>query len=216
MVGQRNHLAALADARLDVGDVAHLAGAVDDDEQLVLRHAEEHQVVDDAALVVEQQAVALLAHGQVDHVHGHQALEGGSSIGADQAQLAHVRDVEQAGFLARVQVLGHQARRVLHGHGVTGERHHAGAQFDVQRVEGRGEQGCGGRCGHNNSRANGGRGTNATGFALLSALPERFTAAPWLARAACSFGGWPVRCARPPLSSKGTPASLRAVASPFA
>jgi len=55
------------------------------------------------------------------------------------------------------------------------------------------------------------------GFALLSALPERFTAPPWLAAAACSFGGWPARCAaRPPLSSKGTPASLQAVASPFA
>jgi hypothetical protein len=56
-----------------------------------------------------------------------------------------------------------------------------------------------------------------TGFALLSALPERFTAAPWLAvRFAPSVDGLNTRCGGPSLSSKGTPASLRAVVSPFA
>jgi hypothetical protein len=140
LVGQRSHLAALADARLDVGDVAGLAGAVDDHEQRVVALVEEHQVVDDAALVVQQQPVALLAHGQVDHVHGHQRLERCGGIGADQVELAHVRHVEQARRRARVVVLGHQAGGVLHGHGIAREGHHAGAQLDVQGVEGGGEQ----------------------------------------------------------------------------
>ena len=83
---------------------------------------------DAAAFVIEQQAVALLARSQVDHVHRHQALERGRCIGSDQAQLAHVRDVKQAGCGAGVQVLGHQACRVLHRHRVTGKRHHARAQ----------------------------------------------------------------------------------------
>jgi hypothetical protein len=96
LLGQGDDLAALADAGLDVGDVGHLAGAVDDDEQ-VLAAVDEHQVVEDAALVIEQQAVALLVQAQADHVDRHQGFEGGGGVGADQAQLAHVRDVEQAG-----------------------------------------------------------------------------------------------------------------------
>ncbi len=82
MVGHRQHLAARTDPRLDVRDVGHLAGAVDDDEQRVVALVEEHQVVEDAAFVVQQQAVALLARRQADHVDRHQALEGGGGIGA--------------------------------------------------------------------------------------------------------------------------------------
>jgi hypothetical protein len=72
-LGHGDDLAARADFGLDVGDVAHLAGAVDDDEEVVgVVAVDEHQVVDDAARVIEQQAVALLAGGQVDHVDRHQ------------------------------------------------------------------------------------------------------------------------------------------------
>jgi hypothetical protein len=115
-LGHGDDFAARADFGLDVRDVAHLAGAVDDHEQpgdarVAAAAVEEHQVVDDAAFVIEQQAVALLAGGQVDHVDRHQRLERGRRVGAYQAQLAHVGHVEQAGGLARVQVLGHQARR---------------------------------------------------------------------------------------------------------
>ena len=60
------------------------------------------------ALIGQQQAVALLAGGQADHVHGNQRFERGSGIGPDQAQLAHVRHVEQAGGVARVVVFGHR------------------------------------------------------------------------------------------------------------
>ena len=131
-----------------MGNVAHLAGTVHDHEQrgLAIHHAlvEKHQVVDDRAFVSEQQPVALFAHGQVDHVHRHQGFKRRCGVRADQLELAHVRDVKQARRAARVLVFGHQASGVLHGHGVAGERHHAGAQLDVQGVQGRGEQGGGG------------------------------------------------------------------------
>ena len=136
MVGHRHAPRSAAPMRcLDVRDVGHLAGAVDDHEQRVVALVEEHQVVEDAALVVQQQAVALLARRQADHVDRHQRLEGGGGVGADQAQLAHVGDVEQAGGLARVLVLGHQAGGVLHRHRIAGEGHHAGAEFHVQGVQ---------------------------------------------------------------------------------
>ena len=139
-LGHGHNGAAAANARLDVGDVAHLAGAVDDHEQ-VSAPVDEHQVVDDGALFGEQQAIALLAYRQADHVDRHQRFEGGGGIGAFQAQLPHVRDVEQAGGPAGVVVLGHQAGGVLHRHGVAGKGHHAGAQFEVQRMQGRALQG---------------------------------------------------------------------------
>jgi hypothetical protein len=134
----RDHFAALADLGLDMRDVAGLAGAVDDHEQVAavgVVAVDEHQVVDDRAFIGQQQAVALLVDAQTDHVDRHQALEGGGRIGADQAQLTHVRDVEQAGRIARVGMFSHQAGRVLHRHRVAGKGHHARAQFEVQGVE---------------------------------------------------------------------------------
>ena len=93
-----------------------------------------HQVVDDAAGLVGQQRVALAAGLQAEHVAGHQALQRGRSRGAGQRRLAHVRDVEQRGLRAAVQVLGQHAL-VLHRHGIAGELHHAGAEGAVPGVE---------------------------------------------------------------------------------
>ena len=123
-----------------MGNIGHLAGTIHHDKDVGLA-AHKHQVVHDAAGFVEQQAVALLAYGQIHHVHRHQAFKGRSGIGSDQAQLAHMRDIKQSGGRARVVVFGHQAGRVLHRHGVTGKRHHARTEFNVQGVQGRGLQG---------------------------------------------------------------------------
>ncbi len=153
---------------------------------------------------VEQQAVALLAHGQVDHVHRHQGFKRGGGIAHLMSlELAHVRHVEQAGGGAGVHVLGHQAGGVLHGHVVAPERHRLGTEFDVQGVQRCGEQGsgwrgrCGRGCGHGMTPGQMGAATRwVTEFALLSALPERFTAAPWLAvRFAPSVDGFITHCA---------------------
>ncbi len=184
-----------------MGDVTRLAGAVHDHEQrgFAIDRAlvEEHQVVDDAAFVVQQQAVALLAHGQVDHVHGDQRLERGGGIRAYQLELAHVRDVEQAGGGACVVVLRHQAAGVLHGHGIAGERHHAGAQLDVQGVQGRGEQRGGG-----SGRGHGGISEGRHGSGPSGDVPRHVPCCPlylrdsprsrrrWRVCGVCSFGGW--------------------------
>ena len=63
-------------------------------------------------------------------------------IGTDQEGLPHVRDIEQPGLVARVQVLLEDAERILHRHLVAGERHHLGAERHVQLVERRALQGC--------------------------------------------------------------------------
>jgi len=131
--------AAGADAALDVCQIAVLAGPVDDDED-VFAPVHEHQVVDDAALVIEQQTVALLVQAQAHHIHRHQALEGDGGVRAGQSQLTHVRDIKQAGGGAGVVVFGDQSCGVLHRHAVTGKRHHARTEFEVQGIERGGEQ----------------------------------------------------------------------------
>ena len=50
----------LANFGLDVRDVAHLAGAVHNDKNIGAA-VDEHEVIDDAAIIIEQQAVALFA-----------------------------------------------------------------------------------------------------------------------------------------------------------
>jgi hypothetical protein len=216
--GHRDDLAAMADVGLDVRDVADLAGAVDDHEE-VFTPVDEHQVVNDRAFIGQQQTVTLFAHGQVDHVHRHQGLERGGGVRADQAQLAHVRDVEQAGGPACVVVLGHQAGGVLHRHGVAGKRHHARTEFDVQRVQRGGEQ-SGLGCGHGILLKGQKLRARVPVLPSLSALPERF-AGPALP----GFGhGGRLRFApsvdfagasqAKPLSSEETP--FQAPVSPFA
>jgi hypothetical protein len=138
---QRADLAAVADLRPQVRDVGILAAGIHHDEQVtelvrgVDRRAGDHQVVEDVALLVREEGVALLAGGQVDHVDRHQGFQRGGRIGADQAQLAHVGDVEQRGRIAALLVFGHQAGGVLHRHRVASEGHHAGAEFEVQGVQ---------------------------------------------------------------------------------
>ena len=70
-----------------------------------------------------------------------QSARDGRVVGAVEQRLAHVRDVEQPGGGARVQVLGEDAGRILHRHVVAGERRHARAELDMQRVERRRSEG---------------------------------------------------------------------------
>ena len=84
VVGQRLDRAAAGDRRAQVRDVVALARGVDDQEEVVgaTRH---HQVVADAAGVVGEERVALLALGQADDVDRHQRLERGRRVAADQS-----------------------------------------------------------------------------------------------------------------------------------
>ncbi len=137
-------LAACTDMRGDMGHVRHLAGAVDHYEQVAAMGyiaVDEHQIVQNTAGVVEQQAVALLADRKVDHVHRNQRFQCGRGLWPAKAQLTHVGDIEQAGCMARVLVFGHDPGRVLNRHAVAGKRHHARAEFQMQVVQGCAEQG---------------------------------------------------------------------------
>ncbi|MPN51727.1 hypothetical protein SDC9_199376 [bioreactor metagenome] len=74
----------------------------------------------------------------VDAGNGQSGLAAAVGIDAGagaHGDLAHVGHVEQAGGGAGVQVFLHHAGRVLHRHLVAGERHHAGAERQVQRVK---------------------------------------------------------------------------------
>ena len=184
-LGHGNHLAARVDFLLDVGDIARLAGAIDDDEQVAaVRNitVEEHQVIDDAARIVQQEAVALPAGGQVHHIDRNQGFKCRGCIRPHQAQLAHVRHIKQPGGSARVKMLGHQALGVLHRHGIAGKGHHARAQFYVQVMQRRFQKhfrvnfGFSERVGGQSvlQGASGIRGTSHQ-LPLLSCLPERFT-----------------------------------------
>ena len=91
-------------------------------------------------LVFRQQRVQRF-HQRPDAMHHVQALRSlqmrqpcvqRDGVRAAQPELAHVADVEQASLCATMQVLFHDAHRVLHGHFISGERHHLGAKFGVQ------------------------------------------------------------------------------------
>ena len=116
-----------------VADIVPLGRAVDHQIEMV-RPARDHQVVEHAAIFVEQQRIALLAELQrrkVDRQHGfHRSVE----IGAGEQQLAHVRHVEQARTGARPFVLGNDAL-VLNGHFVARKRHHPRTLRAMPRVE---------------------------------------------------------------------------------
>jgi hypothetical protein len=101
----------------------------------------DHQIVEDAAVLVREERVALLADGEVDDVHRHERFECLGGIGTDHAQLAHVRDVEQRRGLAAVSVLFQDALGVGHRHLVAGELHHLGAELQMERVQRRAEKG---------------------------------------------------------------------------
>ena len=123
-----------ADVLFDMGNITRFADTVDDDEQIVAT-VPEYQVVDDAARGVEQQAVALFADREVDHIDRHQSFKRGRRVAPDESQLAHVRHVEQSCRVAGVMVLSHQAHGILNRHGIAGKRYHARAQLDMQCMQ---------------------------------------------------------------------------------
>ena len=127
----------MADARLDVGDVGGLARPIDDQEK-VIAPVDEHQVVDNGALLREQQPVALLVQAQTGNIDRHQCFQRCGRARPLEPELAHVGHVEEARAFAGMAVFRHQARGVLHRHGIPGVRNHAGVQLQVQRMQRRG------------------------------------------------------------------------------
>ena len=110
---------------------------VADDEPAILRGAVDDEVVEDRALLVAGARVERLAVDELRRV----VRDRGSSttcagVLAAHLELAHVRDVEEAGRRAHGLVLVDDAR-VLHRHLPAGERDDPRAGFHVLVVEGR-------------------------------------------------------------------------------
>ena len=119
--------------------VVGLAGGVDHQEQMAAE-IRDHQIVENAAALVGELRVALPARCNADNILRHQPLQRGGGV-LDMAgfrmqrDLAHMRDVEQAGVAAGVQMFLHHAAWILHRHVIAGERHHLGAARKMQRVQ---------------------------------------------------------------------------------
>ncbi len=127
-------------------EIGVLAGRVHDHEQVIAR-AGHHQVVEDAAGIVGELRVALLARLEPGDVARHQRLERLRRVLAGlrgEPHLAHVRDVEQAAGGTGMVVLDQDAGRVLDRHLVAGERHQARTQLAMEVVKRRALQGAGG------------------------------------------------------------------------
>ena len=101
---------------LDPGGVLFAVARVDDEPVIVRCAAVDDEVVDDAAIVVAEHRVLDLAVFHVRNVGGDDLLHVGDGVGALEAKLAHVGNVEQTGLFTNGHVLGNHAGGILHGH----------------------------------------------------------------------------------------------------
>jgi hypothetical protein len=112
---------------------------VDHDQEVVGREAVDQQVVDVGAELGEEPGVVGPARRELRHVVGGQALEQRLGARAAHPDLAHVRDIEEAGGGAHRLVLLDDAG-VLDRHLPAGERHQAAARLDVAFMKRRSPQ----------------------------------------------------------------------------
>ncbi len=123
--------------------VVFLAGGIHHQHQMIAKVGH-HEVVEDAAGLVGEKGVARLRLAQPRNIGCHHALERAGGIAARfcaQAQLSHMRNIEQPGLGSGVQMFGQDSGRILHGHVVPGELHHLGAKLHMECVKRRMSQG---------------------------------------------------------------------------
>jgi hypothetical protein len=106
------------------------------------------QVVDDPPTLVRQQRVLRFAGREPAEVVREGALQKLGCMRALHLELAHVRDVEDAGIRPHCSVLRDHSL-VLHGHLPAGKRHHPRSELDVPVVERRMQE----RLGHGHGRS---------------------------------------------------------------
>ena len=125
-----------------------LAAGIDNERKMIAALVD-HQIIDDTAAVVGEKRVTLPCGSKAQYIDRHNALKSVRSVGHPagtraQCDLPHMRDIEQTGSDAGVQVFLQHAQRVLDRHVVAGEWRHASAHLQVQRVKRRVlECGCG-------------------------------------------------------------------------
>ncbi len=100
--------------------------------------ARDHQIVEDAAIAAQKLRVALASQPQPGDFAWRQRFEHSGCGGVarpGEIGLPHMRHIEQAGGLARMQMFLDEAFGVSHRHVVAGEGHHLGAKLQMQRVQ---------------------------------------------------------------------------------
>ena len=128
-----NHIESLC-LSLYPGIVLIDIGGIDDEEELVVRHLVDKQIVHGAAILMQHHAIVYLAHGSTGNVVGEDVLHELLRLGTAHQHLAHVAHVEHAACLAHGIVLVHDVG-VLDGHLKAPERHHLGTQCNVLVVK---------------------------------------------------------------------------------
>lgn len=111
-------------------------GRVRDDHEAVLARAVDDEVVDHAARALQEKGVLRAAGGDGRDVARQRVVEGVDRLGADDEDLGHVREVEEAGGSAHGVVLGEIAG-VADRHLPPGEVGEGRAGGDVHLVQGR-------------------------------------------------------------------------------
>jgi hypothetical protein len=109
-------------------------GGVDDQQQVVVREPVGDQVVDRAAVLVQQQRLLGVAGADAIEVVREHPLGEGQGAGAPQLELPHVRDVEDAGRRSHRLMLGDDAL-VLHRHLPAGEGNDPRTRRDMAVVQ---------------------------------------------------------------------------------
>ena len=184
-VGEHRQVNAGIEPAFEMGDVGVLTGGVYHQNQPIVA-AGDDQVVEDAAVLVGELGVAHGPGREARDIPWHQALKCLGGAVAGEPQLAHVRDVEEAGGGPRVGVLRHDAGRIAHRHGVAGEGHQRGAEGTVLDEERRSGEGVGaGVVAHGISQANKGvrqRSRAGSSGAPSVSEPERLTARQMVCR----------------------------------
>ena len=109
-------------------------GAINNQKKTISCQTGDNQVVVDTALCIGQQGVTRLTVGQGLQVNGHQGFEFSDCVRARDQYLAHMRDIEQSGGSACLQMLLDDARWVLDGHIISGKRNHFGASVKMHSM----------------------------------------------------------------------------------
>ena len=105
----------------------------------------DHQIVEDSAARVGEKRISLATFAEPQHVDGNKLLKCErarphiAACGA-QCDLPHVRHIEQPRCRAGVEVLLEDADRIMDRHLVAGERRHARAEFNMQRIKRRAQR----------------------------------------------------------------------------
>ena len=109
-------------------EIVVLASSIYDHEEAVIIDLSDDAVVIDATLFIHDQGEGSLAWDKCLNICDSQSLEEGCSIFTDNADLSHMRDIEEANARSAMQVFLNDTLRVENRHVVTGKGHHLGLE----------------------------------------------------------------------------------------